>query len=799
MSSSVVVRPEEAFENGPPGARPSGFRRLRAVPRSGWVPTVLVVIATVEVLRLYAVPAATTAVFLGYICAGVALPGTLVYRAIQRRSGWFVGDVAAGTALGYAGEVLTYIPARALGAPLLVLLWPGVVIALFAAVPGLRRYWRGSGDPAQRTPIWVAWSLSAAFGILVYWSSTGFFRTQGLYWPSMGAPDADSPFHLALIGEAKHHMPMMSPWVTHEPVYYHWFVYAEMAATSWVTGIEPQVLLLRLSLLPFIATFLVLMAVLGRRLTGTWWAAPVAATATFFVLAPNPYPWSLSGWFSAFATSPYDDGSVFRKVMWTSPTQTFGQMLFAACMLALVGLLKRDRLGARQWILWTVMILAVMGGKATFLPMLLAALLLVVAVHLVAHRRLHRPALIASGITFVCVLFAQFVLFGGASQGLAISPLHQMTISGGSYTTGFAVPGHHASLKRLLLVLALTLLCWAFVWAGIAGLAGRRRYLDPVVVVLIGVGLAGIGGILLFGDDGGAEGWFLNSSRPYLTLAAVVGAVAVTRVSRMTWRVGGALAGSTLLGALIVAALRHFSLARVPTARRVGGNRQVAWALTWPYLLLVLAVVVFAAAVFLVRRRWSTLQGLAPTLVLSLVAGMGLFATANLLLDNARLVSTAGWHNVVAIPPFITEGTMETGRWLRDHSQPNDLVATNAHCVPYPDDPATACDNRHFYFSAYSERRFLLEGWGFTNDTHVSGKATNTNIVYAPYWDPRILADNDAAFARPSAQTIGLLRDKYHVKWLWVDDTENVPSPDLSKYATLRFRSGDCAVYEINA
>jgi hypothetical protein len=47
--------------------------------------------------------------------------------------------------------------------------------------------------------------------------------------------------------EAKHHPPLVTPWLSTEPVYYHWPVYADMAVTSGITGIEPLLLLLRLS------------------------------------------------------------------------------------------------------------------------------------------------------------------------------------------------------------------------------------------------------------------------------------------------------------------------------------------------------------------------------------------------------------------------------------------------------------------------------------------------------------------------------------------------------------------------
>lgn len=789
----VAVRPpqapEQPTEQDVRGLRsagaPVGVRMVRTTIGSAWLPAIVVTAFLAGLLRIYGVPFTSTLHFLGYLALGVALPGTLLWRAVQGRASWFVSDVAAGAALGYALEVLVYIAVRALGLPLLVLAWPIATIVAFVAVPGLRRFWRGSGE---RTPPWWGWSMAGLVAILGVWSGLRFFRYHGLVWPYMGAPDADSPFHLALIGEAKHHMPLTSPWLSGEPLYYHWFVYADMAATSWVTGLEPQLLLLRLSPLPMIIGLGVLVAVIARRLTGLWWAGLAAAVSTFLVLAPNPYPWPLDPWFSTFSTSPYDDGSSFRAVLWTSPTHTFAAMLFAALVLVLVGLVRGESRGWWQWALFTILLVAVMGAKATFLPILLAALLAVVFVELVARRRWHRPALVAAGLTVLCVFFAQFVLFGGASQGLAIDPLHQMRISGGPYTTSFTT-GAYPPRWHLLLALGLTLLCWTSVWAGIGGLLVRRRFLDPTVALLLGIGAAGMGGILLFGQDGGAEGWFLGVARPYLCIASVLGVVALIGARRLAWPAGAAILAAVALGAAVIHLLRAVSSNRVPTT-------SVAFALTWPYLVLAGAVALFA--VLLLRSRDRRLAGLRAALVVSMLAGFGIFAAADHVAEGARVSLAKGWRNQLYAGPFISKGTLEAGRWLRDHSAPNDLIATNAHCLPYPGTPRGRCDDRHFAISAFSERRFLVEGWGFTSASHTQSTLQNVSFVYVDFWDPQRLADNDAAFRAPSAQTVDRLRERYGVRWLFVDASAGPVGNNLGRFATLRFTSGVCSVYEIS-
>ncbi|GGM85329.1 hypothetical protein ACFFX1_06030 [Dactylosporangium sucinum] len=761
------------------------------------MPAVAVALAVTAGLRYYGVSAVDTASFAAYVGFGIVVPGTLLWRAARGRPGWLVEDAAAGLAVGYGCEVLVYIAARAAGLPLLTPAWAAGTIGLFLAVPRLRRYWRRSDRDEDRTPVWWSAVVSGTAGVLFYWSCVRFFRTHALAEPGMLSPDADSPFHLALIGDAKHHMPLMSPWLADQPVLYHWFVYAELAATSWATGIEPHVLLVRLGPLPMLFGLAALVGVLGRRLTGRWWAAATAVVITFFVLAPLPYHWPLAGWFSSFGTNAYEDGSSLRAQLWTSPTQTFGAVLFAGLVLALLEALRRP--SAARWALVVLLVVAVTGGKATFIPMLLAGLLLVIAVQLLARRHVHPGVLAATGLTLLAMLFAQFVLFGGASQGMTVDPLHFAQISGAPYTAGFARQDGDHQPWRLLVVLALTLVCWACIWPGLAGLARLRARPgagsgDPTPLVLVlGIGLSGVAALLLLGHEGGAEGWFMVSGRPYLSLAAAAGLALLTPeglpVRRTVLRVVAAVAG----GGLVLGVVHVLGPQRVPRPGTTGSVALTAWALIWPYLV---SLLLLATVAWLVRRtRWPEWR----TLVVALLAGACLATSVQHLFRMTRESARGGWRGVAQTAPFVTPGTRAAGHWLRDHSAPDDLVATNAHCVGGPYATAGGCDNRHFWFAAYAERRFLVEGWGFTAKAHEAAAASGVNAIYVPYWDPSRLADNDAAFRLPSAQTIGVLGTRYHVRWLMVDETDPNLSPRLGDVAKLRFRSESVAIYQVGA
>jgi hypothetical protein len=769
VSTPVVERPVPVPA---PSTRDTVRQRVRSGVGSGWLPTALLVAVTALVLRFYEVPLPTTAAFGAYLALGIVLPGTLVWRALHRGPGWFPAEVAAGTAVGYAGEVFAYLPARAIGQPLLVLAWPIGVVAAFLAVPRLRRHWRSRS--AERTPTRWAWPIAVCVAATVVWSCR-FYKVYGLKWPFNSAPDTDSPFHLALLGEAKHHVPPATPWVSGEPLFYHWFVYAEMAATSWVTGIEPQVLLLRLAMLPMLAGFVVLVAALARTLFGTWWTGVAAVVGTLFVLAPNPYGWPLADFYTNLGFSPVDDGSALRLTVWTGPTQTFGALLFAAVALVLVDLLRTASWRKRRWLLFTVLVAAVMGAKATYLPLLLAGLLLVVAAAAVFRRRLDTPALTGAGITLVCLVFAQVVLFGGRTQGLRWQPLLDVKTAGIG-TTGY-LAGDRTS--AVLVVAGIAIGCWSCVWAGVSGLfgpAGRARMTAPVVL-LLGIGAAGMTATMLFGQSGDSQRFFLESARPYLALAAVGGlAAALPRVGRRTVF---ALLLAMLAGTVTVYVVRRLDGPTIPHTGR---------GVVWPYAALAIVALVASAALFLVRRKVL----IAHALVIALLAGFGLATSVSNFAHIVHDGRSTGWRHTEPVEPIVTEGTPEAGRWLRNHSDPDDLVATNAHCLPWPGE---YCTNLHFSVTAYSERRVLLEGWGFTGTAHDQAAAQHLWVGYVPYWKPEVLAANDAVFATPTSGTVSALRDTYHVKWIFVDET--VSRPAFGLLATLRFHSGYCAVYEL--
>ncbi|GHH64192.1 hypothetical protein GCM10017673_06420 [Streptosporangium violaceochromogenes] len=756
---------------GPPPGEPESPRRRRLRRLSAWLPATLAGVLTVAVLGRYGVSGRDMALFGLYVVLGLALPGVLLVRALWRGSRTVGEEIALGLALGYAVEVIAYIAARAVGAPLLVALWPVATYLVFLAAPGLRRHWTGAVRP--RAPLWWSWSSALAVGYLVAWSAASFFRFHALTWPELGTADIDMPYHLALIGELRHHVPPTVPIVAGEPLSYHWFVYAHFAAASRLTGVEPLVLLFRLGMLPMMAALIVLIGTVARRLTGSWTAAPLAMAGVLLVAAPNLYQGINVGVFT------------WRAVQsWVSPTQTFGALLFAPIVLLLVEAFERRRQAAGAWPVLCVLLVAVMGAKATYLPVLTCGLVAVLGIRLVRHRRISRPALAALGATAACMLYAKFVLFGQAQLGMIVDPFALTRKMWGGLTglEGRVEP----PLVPVLGITLLYALSWIVEWFGIFGLLSRPRLLlRPAVVLMLGIGLSGLGAVIMLGHPHRSQLHFFVASYPYLVIVAVYGLLVVTRRARPAPRViAGAVAGAALVTHLV----RTVWGVGVPLAP---GDSELA--LYRPYAVLGLLALAAVCAFRLLSRR----RLVAGALTVLVVSAAGLPAAWCTRVLSAAFPSPAsggaepGASGTAPAVPAVPAGVMEAGRWLRDHSVPDDLVATNTHCRWGLESP---CDSRAFWVSALTERRVLVEGWAFTPANYRNWRP---GIVteYLPFWDRERLALNDAAFGTPSAASIGALRDRYGVSWLFVD--ERRAGPDVARFATLCFRSGDYAVYRV--
>ncbi|MEV4327365.1 hypothetical protein AB0J37_34445, partial [Microbispora rosea] len=108
--AETALTPQRPVEGRSPHGRPG-----RSAPALllRWLPAVSVTAFTAGVALFYGVSVRDLGLFAVYLAVCVALPGTLLVRALYRGRRTLAEEIALGVALGYAVEVVVYAAARA--------------------------------------------------------------------------------------------------------------------------------------------------------------------------------------------------------------------------------------------------------------------------------------------------------------------------------------------------------------------------------------------------------------------------------------------------------------------------------------------------------------------------------------------------------------------------------------------------------------------------------------------------------------------------------------------------------------
>ncbi|MFI2647392.1 hypothetical protein [Micromonospora fulviviridis] len=751
------------------GAAPAAVDPRRRPAALRWAPAVVAYAAVVAVLLAAGTPAAAIARWTAYASLAVLLPGTLVFRALRRRPHTLVEDLAMGAAVGLVLELVAWAAFTAAGLPGRLWLWPLAVVAPFAVAPRLRRHWRVRHPTV--VPAGWAWSLAGVVvGFTLYLYGSFLAVNPVLPTDEGQAQYIDLAFQLSIAGAATHQVPPEVPQVAGEPLHYHWFGFAHLAATSLVSGVDLPTVLFRLAVPALCALAAVLVAVVGWRITGRPYAGVVAAALLFTV---GEFGFE-NGWRQLF-------GSQATFIVWGSPSMTYSWVLLLPLIAALGEIVGRARgvtvpaLGRGAWPLAVLFLAASTGAKASTLPVVLAALGLTAAATLLVRRRLPRGVLIAAGLALAAQFFATAVLFAFESHGLVLDPF-----SGLRPYIPTDRPAGVTGLFWVLVVLAFLLNLQLRVAGALALLRLRRWRPEPVQVFLLGGALAGPAIYLLVGHPGSSNQYFTRTGFAFGVFLSAWGWAEVADRAALSARGRWLLGTGTAGFAVLLTAVQLDSAISTPA---VPAYAPVLPLLRWAAVLAVPALLAALCWPALVGR-WPGLAGRGGLVLLTAVLTAG---APGLVLDAAatRVYPNGGAYPVVAMPG----SRVEAARWVRAHSAPDDVLATNVHCREVVDG---WCDARSFWLSGYAERSVLVEGWAFA--PRMVGRPDGP---YAPFWDAGRQRANDSAFTAPTAAGLAALRDRYGVRWLVVDRLVGAESPTLRTLADLRYENGRTAVYRL--
>ena len=709
-----------------------------------------------------------------YFVTVIALPGVAIWHFVvgswRRRNGIrgsAFQDWVCGTILGYIIEIPCYLLARWLGYPRAYVVVPLAVLALTSYFANRSRRNEVGSRGASRLTSLQAWSFTGLIAFVVVWFAVMNYSVLPLAAGSM--LDPDEMFQLALVGELRHHWPATYPYMLYDgPLTYQFFVHVHMAASTWATGLPPDLIYRRFDPLILSALTVLGTGVVATRLSGRGWTGPLASGILVLVGA-----FDVTG--AKIGEAAAEERFLLHGVLVHSPTQTFAFALAIPAIVVAVDVLT-VRGDWRVWALLGVILVSLTGAKVTFVPMFACGFLAVMIMRSIRRRRVDWPSLLGLGLSSLSVLWSTLVLYRAQSQSLEFSPLqtteHFMT------QFGMAAEGIGTKVGVTLALLVM----WLMPGAGIVGLLIHKPW-DVRFWWLAGATVSGLGATLLLGHVGSSQVYFGRSSAPLIAALSAWGLTLLFEGASIRARRTGALVA--ISAGAVLYWVRLFTESWRESLITDGEAVETPVLRIWMNLPVFLGLLILTWLVAVVIRDVSKGAHTVPLrIVVAGLVGLGL----------ARSMAFVTGHyddpDFTDVNRTFGQSGRSAAEWLMANSGPDDRVMTNVHCGPaWPQ--GSGCDARHFWMSALSQRRFLIEGWAYTAR---SGDWTN------PFWGNRaLLQSNDQFFREPSAATLARAMKFAPTDWLFVDTRGQVSMNRLLAFsgAAVAYTSGPYWIFRV--
>lgn len=681
------------------------------------------------------------------------LPGALLWRLVRPVDGWLVEDLVLGLGIGAVLAVPTHVLALFLGWRPLDAALPLAIAAVALAIPGSRRR-----VLSRRTsPLPTLWGAAVtACSVLPVITVLDAFRSP-LRFSGWAKPYVDVPYHQALAGELMHRFPPHYPQTALEPLTYHWFTHAWTSQVSSVSGTPLEILLWRFNPSLLVVAVPILTAVAAMRLSRRVWVGPAATAIAFLLL--DVVPWARS----SMGTPLHSPNS---------PTMQYGLLVFLT-LLAFIALRWRGEV-SRWSVLLLVPLLVVSGGaKGSTLPVLVAGGLLACLAMLLTDRARLRLVAMDTVLAVVVMLVLNRLMFGGGAGGIRLSWIDTFIYTRGATILG---PGFDVASPAALTAGLLSLVALVIGYVGLVGvLTTRSDRTDPLVWLLIGCAISGVCAVLFLSHPGLGQWYFYKAAEaPFAIVAAWGTGVLLTR-----HRSPARLLTRGVATGIVALTVTHLAF--------VWGREARPGAPLAVLALAVCSMLVLAGACLTTRGGG---RASAAVVAVVAVAAAGAVPAAETLANwspaPAQVRAKAGGLT-------IHSSDVRALHWLRENSDPDDVVMTNHHCLGRVSD---SCDRRRFYVTAYSERGVLVEGWAYTREASKAHDPEGTLPYYqVPFWDPDLLALNDGFISAPTAESASELW-KLGVRWAVVWDAPP-HAKSLEPFARLRRRGPYLSIYEL--
>jgi hypothetical protein len=768
--------------------------------------------------------------FLPYELGFVFLPGWLTYRAVVIPPGGRLRQIAIGWSLGYLLEIGAFFVTAAAGVRSVFYVYPVVVGVPAALVARRRRNAASTHSESHRLPrisrLSVCLAALLCMLLLCFAAAAGFSQTPLPRDVTSATYQEDTVFTISIAAEALHHWPVTLPMVAGQPLHYHLFAFMHMAAISQVTGIDLSVVVMRLYEVPLLVLFALQLILLGRNVGRR---LSVGFLAAFLVLFTGELD-------SAWSGLRYQFFDLLFIWLLGSHTLLMGMIFFIPAVTLLAELVSAPAISGRtalpRWLLVLAFLIGCTGAKSYSLLTLGSALGIFLLWRLWRNRELNRPALLAFCLTSAIYVAANTLVFRWNSGGISTRP----------FLTFASMPGVgelDAYLSRI--------------WG--SGTAPRAVGVAYGMFGLLGVTLVGIGLLLMYRRAllSASEAWLFSlflAALPPLVLLSQPG------LGQMFLVVFGVVPGTVLAAVGLTEFWERRTLhARMPTALALAGGAgaasvlallsdnspRVGMQVSLVWFVLVLACAALARMrvtsptlvsttvgvglaglllldtpiVSLVRNgvdgRWvelgATIAALLGALVLAQRLGGRPVAVGGLV--NAAVAATIvlgvlntplDWfphlidRTADGKPPYdqsfrgLTAGLYDGLLWIRNNSNTNAVLVVNNHSLT-PDNR----DSKYFYYSAFAQRRVVLESWDYTPQAAASG-LFSLDAQHTPFF--RRLTLSQAVFRTADENAIRTLRRGYHARYLVVDKVHGQGAPNLATQAQHVFGNGDIDVYD---
>ncbi|MFW2335263.1 hypothetical protein [Ilumatobacter sp.] len=699
VSASAEVASEPAPTADTSGVDRRSVGRLTELGR--WIAPVALALFVVVSLVRTGVPVLDIVRFSMYWTVALVAPGLVISRALLGAGRNVVEDLSIAAVTGLSLEVLSILLGLSLGVGTTARFWWLPVLIVGATLPAARAGVAKRVEERVR-PLHSAALAGLCVVVLLRLDLTGF-RSSPLP-PASGSLNQDLWWHLSLVQEMMRFEPPQVPQVAGTSLTYHFFSHIHLAAGTKLSGVLPEIVLLRLWFVPLVLVTIGLAFTLGRAVTLSS-AGGVAAAWLGFGLALQTYLWIGLPVFGA------------QPIVFTSPSQVLGNVGLLAAAIGFVPLLRNGV--AKSHIAWLCVVVAGAGGsKSTIVPLLIAATSMALMWAIVSRSK--RWPTLAAALVALFALQGFILVAASAKSGgkvilfgtlKSLSPYRDLVpdttyraVNDGLLLDSIASP-------RTALFAGLSVLVFlgghAIRLVGLVTIAARSTRADLVNWWLSGAILAGFAASLVVDHVGLSQVWFVLSVVPFGATLTVHAFLQLTE----SWqrRPRAALVAAGLGVGSVVMLVVDYTVRARQRAGDFGALERV--------LVPLVVVGAFTLVVGLICWRLSGVRQI-PVLGLLLVAVVGV-AIPGQIVSNVR--AAYRWVGPVAEPSveeagdYVTRGELEAMVWLREHSEESDVIVTNVHCRPvrrqfFP------CDSRGFWVVGLSGRRAVIEGWAYTSE-----------------------------------------------------------------------------------